>query len=87
MKSVFILSLDRTKILEADLNKLNANKPYFLSKEDAVCYLLLMELENLVDNFLIKNGYNYNVNLIKETLNRIETLNNKNEYRLTEVIK
>lgn len=87
MKSVFILSLDRTKILEADINKLHPNKPYFLSKEDAVCYLLLMELENLIDHFLIKNGYDYNVNLIKETLEKIDNLKNKNEYRPTEIIR
>lgn len=74
IQTVYILNVDRTKILEADFYKIPENKVYFLSFEDALNNLCLFKLEKLVGDFLTKDPLDYNLNKIKDLVEDIKRI-------------
>lgn len=73
-KIVYILNADKSKILEADFYKIQPNKVYFLSFEEALNNLCLFKLEKLVVNFLTKDPLDYNLNKIKDLVEDIKQI-------------
>lgn len=73
-QTVYILNVDRTKILEADFYKIPENKVYFLTYEDALNNLCLYKLEKLVGDFLTKDSLDYNLSKIKNVVEDIKQI-------------
>lgn len=76
-QTVYIMNVDKTKILEAAFHKIPENKLYFLTYEEALNNLLLFKLEKEIGNLLVKDSLDYNLFKIQNILNDINFLREK----------
>jgi hypothetical protein len=77
MQKVYLVTSDRKRIVEADLNKLAKHQVYFLTYSDALASLLFSRLESVLDKSSFKGGYSKPLKQIEDLAVEIRELEKK----------
>jgi hypothetical protein len=77
MQKVYTVRSDLSGINEGDLSKLSKYHSYFFTYEEALSYLLLIKLENVVDDYRVKDGYSKPLNKLEKIALQIRELEKK----------